>query len=104
MAEPLILNPRPERILARLKRRTWGGTVLRVAASGLLVFGLASAAGAPGAAALALGLALLTLLARLAGRAHRTLDRVRLAEHLDRCFPELEESAALLQAYVLSAD
>lgn len=83
-------------LLARLRARAWLGAALWALGAGLAVAGVLRLAGLPHAglagagAALAVGTTL-----RLVGRAWR-VDPPRLAAHLDRRFPELEESAALL--------
>ncbi len=90
-----------ESALARLHRRAWARAGLRALASGLLAAGLLAVFISPDQAltvlpvAGALSALLALLIIRLRGPEWR-LDTDRFAAHLDRRFPEFEESSALL--------
>lgn len=83
-------------LLARLRTGAWLSAALWALGAGLAVAGVLRLAGLPYASLAGAGAALAAgATLRLAGKAWR-VDPPRLAAHLDRRFPELEESAALL--------
>jgi hypothetical protein len=85
-------------LLRQLRRRAWGRNLIIALAAGLLVAGVLRAVRPESAILVGAGVTLLLLIVgRLRGAAWR-INSTRLAAHLDRRFPELEESAELLLA------
>lgn len=84
--------------MARVQRRAWFNTLLRAVATAALA-GAVSALFTSNPlliSMIAAATLLFMIIAGRAGQTHRNLNQQNLARHLDRHFPELEESAALL--------
>lgn len=98
MNNAAITTPEPASVLSRLRRRTWADTILRASAVAALLAAVSTVFldGPLGPGLVAAGSWALVMITGVLGRAHRVLDLDRLARHLDRCFPELEESSSLL--------
>ena len=87
-----------EALVRRIRRRGWLRAVLEALAAGLAGGALAAFGGSPAPVPLAAAglVAGVTVLLRAGNSRAVRADRARIVEHLNRRFPELEESARLL--------
>lgn len=86
------------KLIRRLRRRGWLRVLLEGVTAGLAAGALAAFGGSPGAVPLLVAgiVAGITVLLRAGNSRAIRADRARIAEHLNRRFPALEESARLL--------